>query len=173
MKRFVIAALFLAASSAAAQDMPNGHFARLTGMLQPGMVTREANGIPHVFAFNKHDLLFLNGWLHAKDRFFKMDMNRRQASGTMAEVLGSAALPTDVQLRTLGLRRAADATLPTLSADAKPALQAYADGVNAYITTHPLPAEYGLLSIAKADPWTPTDSIAAGKLIAFGLSFDN
>lgn len=174
MKRFIIAALLLAASSAIAQqNMPNGHFAKLTGMLQPGMVTREANGIPHVFAFNKHDLLFLNGWLHAQDRFFQMDMNRRQASGTMAEVLGSAALATDIQLRTLGLRRAADLTLPTISADAKAALQAYADGVNAYISTHALPAEYGLLSISKTDPWTPTDSLAAAKLIAFGLSFDN
>ena len=174
MKRFVIPALLLIASSALAQsEMPNGHFTKLTGMLQPGMITREANGIPHVFAFNKHDLLFLNGWLHAQDRFFQMDMNRRQASGTIAEVLGSAALPTDIQLRTLGLRRAAEATLPTVSTDAKAALQAYADGVNAYISTHPLPPEYGVLSISKVNPWTPTDSIAAGKLIAFGLSFDN
>ncbi len=173
MKRFVIAALLLAASSAVAQDMPNGHFAKLPGMLQRGMITREANGIPHVFAFNKHDLLFLNGWLHAQDRFFEMDMSRRQASGTISEVLGAAALSTDVQLRTLGLRRAAEATLPTISADAKAALQAYADGVNAYISTHPLPPEYGLLSLSKTDPWTPTDSLAVGKLIAFGLSFDN
>ncbi len=174
MKRFITAALLLIASSALAQqDMPNGHFAKLTGMLQPGMITREANGIPHVFAFNKHDLLFLNGWLHAQDRFFEMDVSRREASGTLAEILGAAALPTDVQLRTLGLRRAADLTLPTISADAKAALQAYSDGVNAYISTHSLPPEYGLLSISKTDPWTPTDTLAVGKLLAFGLSFDD
>lgn len=173
MKRFVIAALVLVATAASAQEMPNGQFARVPGMQQVGMITREANGIPHVFAFNKHDLLFLNGWLHAQDRYFEMDMSRRQASGTIAEVLGVAALPTDVQLRTLGLRRAAEATLPTISPDAKTALQAYADGVNAYVTTHPLPPEYGLLSLTKTDPWTPVDSLAVGKLIAFGLSFDN
>jgi penicillin G amidase len=173
MKRFIAtAALLLVALSATAQDMPNGRFAKLPGMQLAGMITREANGIPHVFAFTKHDMHFLNGWLHAQDRLWEMDTTRRTAKGTLAELLGTPALSTDIQLRTLGLGRAAEATLPTISADAKAALQAYTDGVNAYAATHALPPEYALLEITKFDPWTPTDSLAVGKLLAFGLSFD-
>ncbi len=169
----VIAALVLAAFTATAQDLPNGKMTKLPGMNLPGMVTREANGIPHVFAFTTHDAWFLNGWLHAQDRFFQMDTNRRIASGTVGELLGSDALSTDVQLRTLGLRRAAEATLPALSPAGKAALDAYTAGVNAYLSSHPaLPPEYGLLEISRIAPWTNVDSLAVGKLIAFGLSFD-
>lgn len=173
MKRLVVVSIALLAFSAAAQDLPNGKMTRLPGMQLPGMVTRDANDIPHVFALNKHDLLFLNGWLHAQDRLFQMDTNRRIASGTLGELLGTPALANDVQLRTLGLRRAAELTLPTVSAAGKNALQAYADGVNAYVAAHPiLPPEYQLLEITQFQQWTPVDSIATGKLIAFGLSFD-
>jgi penicillin G amidase len=174
MKRALVAGLvFLFASLSLAQDLTSGHFTKLPGMLLPGMVTREANGIPHVFAFNKHDMHYLNGWLHAQDRQWQMDTNRRTAKGTLAELLGTSALPNDIQLRVLGLGRAAEATLPTISPEAKAALEAYAQGVNAYATSHALPPEYALLEITKFDPWTPTDSLAVGKLIAFGLSFDN
>jgi penicillin G amidase len=175
MNRLGVAAAFvLLAFSAAAQDLPNGKMTKLPGMDLPGMVTREDNGIPHVFAFTTHDAWFLNGWLHAQDRFFQMDTNRHIASGTLGELLGTDALATDVQLRTLGLRRAAEATLPTLSAAAKAALDAYTAGVNAYLVSHPaLPPEYGLLEISQVAPWTDADSLAVGKLIAFGLSFDS
>lgn len=155
-----------------AGDMPNGRFAKVEGMLQPGMITREANGIPHVFALNRHDLMFLNGWLHAQDRLFQMDASRRIGSGTLGELLGSAALSNDVQLRTFGLRRAAEAALPLLSTQARADLDAYAQGVNAYTATHFLPAEYGLLEMSKVPAWTAVDSLVVGKLIAFGLSFD-
>lgn len=172
MKRALVLVLTLLASAAFAQDLPNGGLIQLPGMLQRGSVTREANGIPHVFALNKHDLYFLNGWVHAQDRLFEMDFNRRAAYGTLSELLGSPALYEDVQLRTLGLGRAAAATLPTLGADARAALDAYAAGVNAYVASHPLPPEYGLLEITHFQPWTATDSIGVGKVIAFGLSFD-
>ncbi|MGZ4777986.1 MAG: penicillin acylase family protein [Thermoanaerobaculia bacterium] len=174
MKRAaILLALLVFALTAAAQDLPNGRMTKLPGMQLPGMVTREANGIPHVFALTKHDLLFLNGWMHAQDRLFQMDTNRRIASGTLGELLGSAAISNDVQLRTFGLRRAAELSLPTFSQAAKDALQAYADGVNAYIAAHPtLPPEYQLLEITQIPAWTPVDSVAVGKLIAFGLSFD-
>jgi len=175
MKRAVVAAaLFMITITAAAQDPQKGRMTKLPGMQLPGMVTREDNGIPHVFAFTTHDAWFLNGWLHAQDRFFQMDTSRRTAEGTLAELLGSAALPTDVQLRTLGLGRAAEASLPGISADARAALDAYTAGINAYITSHPaLPPEYGLLNIKQVAPWTSVDSLAVGKLIAFGLSFDS
>jgi penicillin amidase len=174
MNRSLGLALFLCALSLSAQDLPIGVMTKLSGMQQPGMVVREANGIPHVFALNLHDVFFLNGWVHAQDRFFQMDTNRHIAAGTLGEILGSAALPNDVQLRTLGLRRAADASLAVLGADLRALLDAYVAGVNAYLQAHPgqLPPEYSLLGITSVAPWTAADSVAIGKLIAFGLSFD-
>ncbi|HSP34217.1 MAG TPA: penicillin acylase family protein, partial [Thermoanaerobaculia bacterium] len=168
------AALLLVTTAAAAQDPQNGRMTKLPGMQLPGMVTREDNGIPHVFALTTHDAWFLNGWLHAQDRLFQMDTSRRIAEGTLAELLGTPALSNDVQLRTLGLGRAAAASLPVVSADARAALDAYTAGVNAYISAHPsLPPEYALLQITQVPPWTNIDSLAVGKLIAFGLSFDS
>ena len=174
MHRSLGLAVVLCALSLSAQDLPIGRMTKLSGMNAPGMVIREANGIPHVFALNTHDAWFLNGWLHAQDRLFQMDTNRRIAGGTLGEVLGTAALSNDVQLRTFGVRRAAEATFPLLGADARSALEAYSAGVNAYLQAHPgqLPPEYALLGINSIPPWTPVDSVSIAKLIAFGLSFD-
>ena len=142
------------------------------GLEGPASVDRDANGIAHIRAGSRHDLFFLQGWVHAQDRLFQMDVRRRQAGGTLAELLGPAALPTDVQLRTIGLHRAAARSLPALSADARAVLAAYADGVNAWVAGNPLPPEYGALSLTSFRPWTALDSVAVGKLQAFGLSFD-
>jgi penicillin amidase len=144
----------------------------LPGLEGPGQIDRDGNGIAHIRAGSRHDLFFLQGWVHAQDRLFQMDTRRRQADGTLAELLGPAALPTDVQLRTIGLHRAAARSLPALSADARAVLAAYADGINAWVAANPLPPEYGALSLTRFRPWTPLDSVAVGKLQAFGLSFD-
>ena len=142
------------------------------GLQGPARVVRDRQGIAHIQAANRHDAFFLQGWVHAQDRLFQMDVRRRQASGTLAELLGPDALPSDVQLRTIGLRRAAARSLPLLTASDRAGLQAYADGVNAWVASHPLPPEYAALHLTKFEPWTPLDSVAVGKLIAFGLSFD-
>src|SRR5205823_3812389 len=78
---------------------------RLARLQDAARITIDDEGISHVRANNEHDLYFMQGWVHARDRLFQMDYNRRLASGTLAELVGIAALPTDVQLRTLGLRR--------------------------------------------------------------------
>src|SRR2546425_5612902 len=144
----------------------------LSGLDAAARITRDADGVPHIFADNEHDLFFLQGWVHAEDRLFQMDMQRRQAAGTLAELLGPGALPSDVQLRTIGLQRAAVRSLPLLSARARAALEAYAQGVNASAAAHALPLEYGALKLTKFAPWSALDSAAIGKLLAFGLSFD-
>ena len=161
----VLAGGSLAAPTAAAQ-------LNVPGLEQPASVVRDSLGIPYVFAHSDHDAYFLVGWLHAQDRLFQMDQSRRQASGRLAELLGSAALPTDVQLRTLGLRRAAEKSLAALSPAAVADLEAYSAGVNAYVTSHPLPAEYTALELTSFPPWTPLDSVAVGKLLSFGLAFE-
>lgn len=160
----------LLASPLRAQD-PTG-LIRLPGMKLGGTITRDANGIPSLTGLTTWDLIYLQGYVHAEDRLFQMDVSRRQASGTLAELLGPAAVGSDVQLRTLGLRRAAFVSLGALSQEARDILDAYSAGVNQYAGTHPLPPEYGALEITKFQPWSPLDSVAIGKLFVFSLSFD-
>jgi penicillin amidase len=145
---------------------------RHPGMRLSGQITRDAQGIAHIRAFTDYDAVFLNGWVHAQDRLFQMDENRRTASGTLAELVGQAALPSDIQLRTLGLRRAALLSQVEYPARVAELLDAYAAGVNAYVAANGLPQEYAGLEITQWEPWTALDSIATAKLLAFGLSFE-
>src|SRR5687768_17842970 len=130
----------------------------VAGLGAPVQVVRDSLGIPHISAKSDHDAYFMVGWVHAQDRLFQMDTTRRQASGTLAELLGSGALASDVQLRTLGLRRAAEKSLAALSPAAVADLEAYTAGVNAYVASHPLPAEYGALELTRFQEWSVLDS---------------
>lgn len=136
------------------------------------MVIRDRSGIPHIFAVSEHDLILLQGYVHARDRFFQMDVLRRTAMGMLAELLGEDALANDVEFRTIGLGRAAERSLTVVSDDLLAALQSYAEGVNAYLENNHLPPEYSALEITTVAPWTELDSLAVSKLIAFILSFD-
>lgn len=162
----------LALATALAPAARAGPPERLADLRAAASVVRDGADIAHVRAGNEHDLFFLQGYVHAEDRLFQLDVTRRRASGTLAELLGPAALAGDVQLRTFGLRRAAERTWPVLEPRTRAALQAYADGVNAWAATHPLPPEYAALELTTFAPWTALDSVACAKLIAFGLSFD-
>lgn len=142
------------------------------GIVDPAQVIRDRDGIPHIIAASELDLVYLQGYVHARDRLFQMDVLRRQAAGTLAELLGPAVLPSDVQLRTFGIRRAGEASLPMLPPETRAALTAYAAGINAYVSTHPLPAEYAALEITQFVPWVPADSTSIGKLLSFQLAFD-
>jgi len=146
----------------------------LAGLHKPVIVVRDAVGVPHVYAKDEHDAYLTLGYLHAQDRLFQMDASRRQASGTLAELLGPGALASDGQLRTFGLRRAAARSLAALSPQTVAILEAYAQGVNAWIGANPLPPEYAALELTKTQvpAWTALDSETVSKLIAFGLSFD-
>src|SRR5437870_228852 len=157
---------------AAAQDVSSEAPVRLPGLKAAARIIRDTDGIAHIRARNQHDLFFLQGYVHAQDRLFQMDVSRREASGTLAELVGPAALSQDVQLRTIGLRRAAVRSLQKISWRAQAALQAYADGVNAFVAANPLPPEYAALELSKFEPWTPTDSLVVFKLISFGFTFD-
>jgi penicillin amidase len=146
--------------------------APLSGLQDEARVVRDGVGVPHVYAQNEHDAHFLVGYLHAQDRLFQMDQSRRQASGTLAELLGPNAVASDVQLRTIGLRRAAARSLEDLSTQARAGLDAYTAGVNAWLEGHPLPSEYGALELTEIPAWTALDTMSIAKLLAFGLSFD-
>lgn len=137
----------------------------------PVSVTRDASGIVSIAARSETDLAFAQGWAHARDRLFQMDLLRRTASGTVAEIIPFFPIEEDIQLRTLGLRRAAERSLASLSAEAKAALKAYAAGVNAYKNANQGPPEYRAPGPGAVADWSDLDSVAVGKLAAFQISF--
>ncbi|MCF6262738.1 MAG: penicillin acylase family protein [Xanthomonadales bacterium] len=143
----------------------------LPGLTAPATMYENADGIPTVVGANELDVAFVQGYHAASARFFQMDFNRRAAGGTLAEIMGGAALASDIQLRTLGLGRAAVATFKQQNAQVKGVLQAYANGVNAWLENNNLPPEYSVLEIDKAQRWTPVDSILITKVLAFQLGF--
>lgn len=163
----LVLAAMLAVSTAWAQSVS------VPGLSDDVTVYTDANGIPTITGDTETDVTFVQGYLHARDRFFQMDYLRRIASGTLGELLGPSALGNDVQLRTLGLRRAALATWTSLDAAEKAWVKAYADGVNTWLAQNDLPPEYGALELTVAEPWSPVDSLAIGKLLSFQLSFDS
>jgi penicillin amidase len=138
----------------------------------PARIVRDVDGMPHIYAHNERDALFLQGWVQAQDRLFQIDVLRRQASGTLAELVGSGALGSDAELQVIGLARAAERSLNALSPATRAGLQAYADGVNAWVARNPLPAQYAALQVTKFKPWTALDCAIIGKALAFNLSFD-
>jgi penicillin G amidase len=142
------------------------------GMNFPGSVTRDVNGIPTIEALTQHDLFFLQGYTHAQDRFFQMDSFRKIAAGRFAEMVGPDALPTDVQLRTIGLLRSAELSHRALNPRTRVALEAYARGVNTWRSENPLPPEYGALELTQVEPWTALDSVSIAKLLTFQSSFN-
>lgn len=173
---FVLAALaaLLALPGASLAHRPATTHIVAPGLERPVEVIRDQMGVPHLFARSAHDAYLAVGYLHAEDRLFQMDSSRRQAGGTLAELLGSGALAGDAQLRTFGLRRAATRSFAELSPESKAILEAYAKGVNAWLAANPLPSEYTALELTKAQvpAWTALDSVMVTKLLAFGLSFD-
>jgi penicillin amidase len=163
----IVFALFLVAGTSASAQVITA-----PALSAPGTISYNAEGVPTIVAANDFDAAFLTGWAHARDRFWQMDRLRKVASGQLAELVGAPALANDVQLRTLGLRRAAWETWAASSDELRGQLKAYADGVNFWLATNPLPPEYPALELSAADPWHPVDSLVIAKLLAFQLSFD-
>jgi penicillin amidase len=145
---------------------------RAPALSGPGSIGWDAEGVPLIRASTDNDAAYLQGWAHARDRFFQMDLTRRGASGTLAELVGPSVLADDVQTRTIGLRRAALETWKVMSADTRGWLKAYADGVNHWLRSNPLPPEYGPLELTRVPAWEPVDTLVIGKALAFQLSFD-
>ncbi|MEJ8568409.1 penicillin acylase family protein [Elongatibacter sediminis] len=142
----------------------------LPGLSGPVTVYEDALGIPTIRGDNESDVVFVLGYLHARDRMFQMDRDRKGAAGRAAELLGSAALSSDVQFRNLGLERAALDTWQVLGDETKGILQSYANGVNAWLAANPLPPEYTALELTRTDPWTPLDTLLVAKGLGAGFS---
>lgn len=149
------------------------------GLEQPVSVLRDQWGVPRITGSTLHDVAFAQGYVTAQDRLFQMEYNRRVAAGRLAEMFGAgpnnSLVDTDKFLRTLGLYQSAQTERAVLTLTAPRVLgelQAYADGVNAFIRSHQnsLPLEFTILGITP-QPWTPVDSLAYGRVVA--LSLDN
>jgi penicillin amidase len=146
------------------------------GLERPTYVLRDGWGVPHITAANLHDVLFAQGYVAAQDRLFQMDFNRWVAEGRLAEAFGAgdnnSLIDADEFLRTLNLYASAQSEVKLLDSRTYTELQAYSDGVNAFIDSHQnsLPLEFSVLGITP-QPWTPVDSLAYGRVVA--LSLDN
>ena len=143
------------------------------GLSAPVSLFRDRWGVPHIFAETDEDASFALGWAHAEDRLWQMETMRRLGAGRLAEVLGPAALPSDRWMRTLGLYRLAEGDYAALSGDTRRVFDAYARGVNAWLSAHTgaLSPEFLLLWFAP-QPWTPANSLVWLKLMALRLSSD-
>src|SRR4030042_4086482 len=143
---------------------------RVAGLRSRREVHRDKWGVPHIYADTAEDLFFAQGYVTAQDRLWHMEFNRRVASGTLSEVLGEGTLDTDRFIRTLGWRRVAEEETDLLSGEALTMLEAYSAGVNAFIDSHrgSLPLEFTILGF-EPKPWTPADSIAWAKVMAWDL----
>ena len=148
----------------------------VAGLAAPVDVVRDAEGIPHLYAASEDDAWFAIGFVHAQDRLWQMEMNRRTAAGRLAEILGAGALDTDRFLRTLGVRRNAVAIAENLDAKTKRALERYAAGVNANLDQRRsapralLGPEFALTGAPFPEPWTPADTVGWSTMMAWDLS---
>ncbi|MFS0673933.1 penicillin acylase family protein [Ornithinibacillus sp. 179-J 7C1 HS] len=136
-------------------------------------VITDENGVPHIRAKNDRDLYIAQGYVQAQQRMFQMELSRRQASGTLSEVIGELSVNQDKYFRTLGLRRAAEDSYEVYSDESKEVLDWFALGVTTYIheakAENKLPIEFTLLGF-EPDDWSPIDSLTIGKYMAFDLA---
>ncbi len=130
----------------------------------------DAHGVPTIHARSIPDALFGLGYVHAKDRLWQMEFQRRVGSGRLAEILGPGLVPADRFLRTVGFRKAAEAAWRSLSRSEQLLVEAYAAGVNAYLrSASARPIEFRILRVSP-EPWDPVDSLAWAKMMAWDLA---
>lgn len=142
---------------------------QLAGLMAEVSVERDALGVPTIRAQNREDLAQALGFLHAQDRFFQMDLMRRQAAGELAEIVGPAMLQADRGARLHRFRWRAQVALEELSETESQVLTAYTDGVNQGLAAlSEKPFEYVLLD-SDPEPWRREDSFLVVSAMFFTL----
>ncbi len=148
----------------------------LPGLDADVRVLRDDHGIPQIYADTTEDLMAAQGYVHAQERFFEMDVRRHVTAGRLAELFGADAVETDAFVRTMGWRRVAERELGLLAPGTRTALDAYADGVNAYLkdrSPSEISLEYTVLGAGGLDyqpaKWDAVDSLAWLKAMAWDL----
>jgi len=161
------------------QDQAQAAVSVIRGNLKvPGLqsavnVLRDGWGVAHIYAENQHDLFFAQGFVVAQDRLFQMELWKRSGQGRLAEVLGASALPRDVNARRLRYRGDMETEYKSYGADTKEILQAFTDGINAFIAERQKPDEPGLpiefrMAGFKPENWKPEDCL--NRMAAFSMT---
>ncbi len=170
----------LAALTASGQPKLSGTVT-VPGLAGEAQISRDASGVTHITAGTAHDLFYAQGWVHASERMWQMEVWRRIGAGRLSELFGESQVATDSFIRTLDWRGSAERDFAVLSDETKAFLGAYADGVNAYLDGQP--DSLGLafvvagtlsgggtgLSGLRPEPWTPVDTLTWAKVQAWGL----
>jgi penicillin amidase len=153
------------------RQLPDASIPRLASLSADVHVDLDARAVPTIRAATLDDALRAEGYLVARERMFQMELERRAADGTLAEIVGAAALPLDRIHRLYDFRRVAEAAVPLLPADERASLAAYAEGVNAFIESHRgrWGLEFQILHV-EPRPWTPADSLKVLLLMDEDLS---
>ena len=141
----------------------------LSGLHGNVEIFRDRWGVPHIYADDEHDLFFAQGFVHAQDRLWQMEFNRRLVAGRLSEVLGPTTLDLDRWLRILTMRRVAEYEVRLIDEETRSYLQAYGDGVNAFIERCRLPIEFVLLGY-RPEAWVLADTLAWIKMMSWSLS---
>ncbi len=134
-------------------------------------VNRDAAGFAHITATTPHDLFVAQGYVHAQERMWQMEVWRRISAGRLSELFGAGSLEEDRYIRTLGWRRAAERDLAGLSTETRAVLDAYVAGVNAWLDANR--GNLGLAFVitgANPEPWTVLDTLTWGKVQAWNLA---
>jgi penicillin amidase len=151
----------------------------LPGLQDEVHVYRDDLGIPHIYAQNEHDLFMAQGYVHAQDRFWQMEFWRHVSTGRLSEIAGEATIDSDRFIRTMGWHRMAANNIAYLEANEPEliaSLEAYSEGVNAYIGQQGdnISINYTILGLVnekwEIEPWLPLHTIAWGVVMADDLS---
>ncbi|MFL5726935.1 MAG: penicillin acylase family protein [Chloroflexota bacterium] len=153
---------------------------QIEGLGSSVTVLRDANGVVNIEADTPHDLFLAQGYVHAQERLWQMEVWRHTSSGRLSELFGASTLAEDKFIRTLGWRRAAERDLAALDEAPRAALDAYAEGVNAYIESHRgdlgvafvltgMKSGSGGVGGYELEPWSALDSVSWQKVQAWQL----
>ncbi|WP_447963621.1 penicillin acylase family protein [Nitrospira sp. Ecomares 2.1] len=138
---------------------------KIGGIQAPVTVTFDPQGIPTIIAGSRLDALRALGFVTAQDRLFQMDVLRRSSAGRLAEVFGESVVDMDIKQRTVGFTQVADAVMRRMPEEQRSALEAYAEGVNAFLDQmEGLPVECVMLGY-RPEIWRPADSV----LVVLGM----
>jgi penicillin amidase len=163
------AAVFLALLVASTFPKESGRV-RVAGISRPVRIATDARGVPVITAESPEDAFLGLGYVHARDRLWQMEFQRRIGAGRLAEILGPKLVESDRFLRTVGFRRAAEAALPALSQPSRRLLEAYARGVNQFLATSSRrPIEFRLLRVSP-EPFSAVDCLVWAKMMAWDLA---
>jgi penicillin G amidase len=143
---------------------------RAAGLSAPVQVRRDSSDVTHIEAQSQADAYFAIGYVHAQERGWQLEFNRRVMHGQLSEVFGPATLETDKLMRRLVIMQAAQAQWDRLPAEVRPLLEAYARGINTYhaTTSQALPPEFHVIGV-KPGEWTPQDSVGWALMMALDL----